>query len=203
MFKYYLCVFCKHHKGRGNELDGNTPGEWSGSDTIFDNFICFVCGKSLCWMNFFLYHLYFNFKYIFFVDHLSNQIVWWNEVRNKTKSTTMLPWPEEKAKTSMIVKNENTVINSYSCHSKDLCSSSEHKLGYFLWNLRAFWPCVHRQQHNWPKAQKGSKDIVEIVHMISVVQPSFYETTRILFVYKKNLKITLFKDWHGREENIE
>ncbi len=35
------------------------------------------------------------------------------------------------------------------------------------------------------KAQKGSKDIVKIVHVTSVVQPSFYEATRILFVSKE------------------
>ncbi len=30
-------------------------------------------------------------------------------------------------------------------------------------------------------AQKDSKDIVKIVHVTSVVQPSFYEATRITF----------------------
>ncbi len=34
------------------------------------------------------------------------------------------------------------------------------------------------------KAQKGSKDIVKIVHVTSVVQPLFYEAMRILFVFK-------------------
>ncbi len=36
------------------------------------------------------------------------------------------------------------------------------------------------------KAPKGSKDIVKIVHLTSVVQPEFYEATRILFVCKEN-----------------
>ncbi len=32
------------------------------------------------------------------------------------------------------------------------------------------------------KAQKGSKNIIKIVHVTSVVQPKCYEATRILFV---------------------
>ncbi len=36
------------------------------------------------------------------------------------------------------------------------------------------------------KAQKRSKDIVKIVHVILVVQPSLYKATRILFVSKEN-----------------
>ncbi len=55
-------------------------------------------------------------------------------------------------------------------------SSSEHKLRYFWWNPRAL-----------SKAQKGSKDIVKIVHVTSVVQPQFYteENTLLksLFVF--------------------
>ncbi len=35
------------------------------------------------------------------------------------------------------------------------------------------------------KAQKGSNDIVKIVYVTSVVQPLFYEATRILCVYKQ------------------
>ncbi len=36
------------------------------------------------------------------------------------------------------------------------------------------------------KVQKGSKDIVKIVHVTSVVQPYFYEAMRIPFVCKEN-----------------
>ncbi len=36
------------------------------------------------------------------------------------------------------------------------------------------------------KDQKGSKDIVKIVHVTSVVQPYCYEATRILFVCNEN-----------------
>ncbi len=36
------------------------------------------------------------------------------------------------------------------------------------------------------KAQKGSKDIIKIVNVTSVVQPYCYEATRILFVCKEN-----------------
>ncbi len=35
------------------------------------------------------------------------------------------------------------------------------------------------------KSQKASKDTVKIVHVISVVQPSFYKDTRILFERKE------------------
>ncbi len=36
------------------------------------------------------------------------------------------------------------------------------------------------------KAQKGSKDIVKLVHVTSFFQPEFYENKRILFVRKEN-----------------
>ncbi len=54
---------------------------------------------------------------------------------------------------------------------KDLCSSSEHKLRYFWWNPRVFWHCIDSNITDTFKAQKGSKDIVKIVHVTSVVQP--------------------------------
>ncbi len=38
---------------------------------------------------------------------------------------------------------------------------------------------LHRQGTTTIKAQKGSKGIIEIVHVTSVVQPSFYEATRM------------------------
>ncbi len=40
------------------------------------------------------------------------------------------------------------------------------------------------------KVQKSRKDIIKIVHVTTVVQPSFFEATRILFV--KTKKTTLF-----------
>ncbi len=46
---------------------------------------------------------------------------------------------------------------------------------------------LQRQQHNGPvKALKGSKDIIKLVHVTSVVQTEFYEAKRILFVRKGN-----------------
>ncbi len=48
---------------------------------------------------------------------------------------------------------------------------SEHKLRYFLLNLKAFWPCIDSNATTMFKAQKGSKNITEIVHVTSVVQP--------------------------------
>ncbi len=40
-------------------------------------------------------------------------------------------------------------------------SSSEHKLRYFWWNLRAFWPYIDSNATTTFKAQKGSKDIIK------------------------------------------
>ncbi len=54
---------------------------------------------------------------------------------------------------------------------QDLSSSSEHKLRYFLLNQRFFWPCIDSNVTTTFKTQKGSKDIVKIVHVTSVVQP--------------------------------
>ncbi len=54
---------------------------------------------------------------------------------------------------------------------QDLRSSSEHKLRYFWWNPRAFWPSIDSNATDTFKAQKGSKDIGKIVHVTSVVQP--------------------------------
>ncbi len=68
---------------------------------------------------------------------------------------------------------------------KNICSSSEHKLRYFWWNLRDFWPST-------TTFKKGSKDIVKIVNVTSVVQPPCYEATRILFVHKETKMTTLF-----------
>ncbi len=36
------------------------------------------------------------------------------------------------------------------------------------------------------KTQKGSKEIVKIVHVTSVLQPQFYKATRILLERKNN-----------------
>ncbi len=60
------------------------------------------------------------------------------------------------------------------------------KLIYFWWNPRAFWPCIDINTTDTFKAQKGSKDIIKIVHVTSVVQPLFYKATRILFVGEEN-----------------
>ncbi len=47
---------------------------------------------------------------------------------------------------------------------------------------------LHRQQHTTTmfKVQIGSKDIVKIAHVTSVVQLQFFEAIRILFVCKEN-----------------
>ncbi len=49
---------------------------------------------------------------------------------------------------------------------------------------------LQRQQRNlnvlWPRKVVRSQDIVKSVHVTSVVQPQFYEATRILFVHKQS-----------------
>ncbi len=63
----------------------------------------------------------------------------------------------------------------------------KQKLRYFWWILRTFWPSIDSNETGTHfKAQKRSKDIVKIVHVTSLVQPEFYETTRILSVHKEN-----------------
>ncbi len=55
------------------------------------------------------------------------------------------------------------------------------------------------------KAQKGSKDIVKIVHVRSVVEPECYEATTILFCAQRKQKHSPKRvaetDW--REEIVE
>ncbi len=46
----------------------------------------------------------------------------------------------------------------------DFRSFSEHKIRYFWWNTRAFWPCIDSNTIEMFKAQKGSKNIVKIIH---------------------------------------
>ncbi len=53
-------------------------------------------------------------------------------------------------------------------NSKDLSSSSEQTFRYFWWNLRALWPSIDGNTTTTFKAQKGSKDIIKIVHVIVV-----------------------------------
>ncbi len=52
---------------------------------------------------------------------------------------------------------------------KDLSSSPENKLRW--WKQRAFWAYIGSNTTDTFKAKKGSKDIVKIVHVASVVQP--------------------------------
>ncbi len=54
--------------------------------------------------------------------------------------------------------------------TQDLHSYSEHKLRYFWWNPRAFWPCIVSNATDTLKAQKSSKDFVKTVHVTSVVE---------------------------------
>ncbi len=45
------------------------------------------------------------------------------------------------------------------------------QINLFWWNPRALWPCKDNSATETFKAKKGSKDIVKIVHVTSVVQP--------------------------------
>ncbi len=92
-------------------------------------------------------------------------------------------------------KNENSVINySPSCrpkHARPLFVFRTHITIFFLLNPRALRPCIDSKGPITFKVQKGTKNIDKIVHVTSVVQPSFYEA-REYFVCKQ-IKIPLFK----------
>ncbi len=47
------------------------------------------------------------------------------------------------------------------------------------------------------KAQKSSKNVIKIVHVTSVVQPLFYEATRIIFVCKECITLYLYYNNRG------
>ncbi len=66
-----------------------------------------------------------------------------------------------KMKILSLITHPHVVPNPLDFHS-----SSKHKLRYFLWNPRAFWPCIDSNATEMFKAQKGSKDIVKIVHVL-------------------------------------
>ncbi len=63
-------------------------------------------------------------------------------------------------------------VQKKSKNSKPIRSllSSEHKLRFFWWNSSAFRLCIDCNAITTFKAQKGSKDVVKIVHVTSVVQ---------------------------------
>ncbi len=50
-------------------------------------------------------------------------------------------------------------------------SSSEHKLRYFWWNLKALRPSIDSKGPYTIKVQKRSKEIGKIIHVTSGVQP--------------------------------
>ncbi len=76
---------------------------------------------------------------------------------------------------------------------QDLRSSSEHKLRYFRWNLRAFWASIDSNATETFPGPETYKNIVKIVHVTSVVHLNFIKntSTRIRFVRKEN-KMTSF-----------
>ncbi len=56
---------------------------------------------------------------------------------------------------------------------KDLRSSSEHKLRYFWWNLRALRPSIDSKGPYTIKVQKHSKEIGKIIQVTSGVNRNF------------------------------
>ncbi len=66
---------------------------------------------------------------------------------------------------------------------KDLRSSSEHKLRYFRWTPRAFWPFIDSKDPYTIKVQKHSKDIFKIVHV------TVSGSTVILQSYKNHFSV--------------
>ncbi len=86
-----------------------------------------------------------------------------------------------------LITHPHVVLLTQTCKTIHFHSFMKHKLRYFWWNLRAFWPCIDRNATETFKVQKGSKYIVNIVHVTSMVQ--FYEGMRIpFFVYKSKQK---------------
>ncbi len=69
-----------------------------------------------------------------------------------------------------------------------------------LWNTKydilmkseSFLSCIDSNATTTFKGQKGSKDIIKIFHVTSVVQPYIFEATRILFVRNENKNNDLF-----------
>ncbi len=75
-------------------------------------------------------------------------------------------------------------------------SFQTRKTFVYLWNInydifyeiREFSNPAYNNATDMFKAQKGSKHIGKIVHVTSVVQPSFYEAMRILFCANRKQK---------------
>ncbi len=96
-----------------------------------------------------------------FDDVLANDFILFFFYQNHLFKGIVYP----KMKMLSLITHHLVVSNQY-----DLRSSSEHKLRYFWWNPRAFWPCIDSNATETFKAQKGSKDIIKIVHVTLVVQ---------------------------------
>ncbi len=80
-----------------------------------------------------------------------------------------------------------SLLTLISLQSRKTYSSLEHKLRYFWWNLRAFWPSIDSNGTNMFKAQKGCKDIDKIVHVTSVVQPKWMKWEYFLCANKTKI----------------
>ncbi len=94
-------------------------------------------------------------------------------------------------------RNQNFVINySPSCQPVRPLFIFRTQVKIFLMKSKSFLT-LHRRQHLWQVQvqKKGSKDIVKIVLVTSVVQPQCYEATRILFVHKENDFNAIFNRW--------
>jgi len=65
----------------------------------------------------------------------------------------------------------------------------KHKLKHF-WEISV--PPFTVYATDTFKPQKGSKDIIKVIHVTPVVKPQFYEVMRVLRLSKKKLFTTLF-----------
>ncbi len=121
-------------------------------------------------------------------------------------------WKQHLAKRVKGIVNPKILILSLITHRHvvpnqlDLRSFSKHKLRYFWWNPRAFWPCIDSNATTMFKAQKRSKDIVKIVHATSVFNRNFMKL-REYFLCAKKTKITLFNNflywWRSLRSDVE
>ncbi len=101
-------------------------------------------------------------------------------------------------------KNVNSAMNySPSCRSKPIrflfIFGTQIKI--FWWNLRAFWPCIDRNITTTSKTQKGSKDIIKIVHVTrAVVKSTFAESEVRVQDQKVRVQVKSKSKWDSQTE---
>ncbi len=109
--------------------------------------------------------------YLLFVSPLGSQCLFKELVHPKMKSLSR-------------ITHHHVVLNPW-----DLRSSSEHKLRYFLYNLRDFRSSIDSKGPYTIKVQKLSKEVGKIIHMTSGFNCNFTKVQEY-FLYAKKTKIT-------------